>query len=130
MVGILPSYWGGLFSGATLVSGRVFFLSPGMPVRMVNMPWPMPSIIEAGGCFDGHMWICIRTLRGRCETLKKNTKKKSGILNTWFHMFTMFNRNFQPFSVFYVYFSLHIRIFTIFKRKYELTHEIGGLSSQ
>ena len=25
MVGILLSYWGGLFSGATLVSGRVFF---------------------------------------------------------------------------------------------------------
>ena len=36
MVGILLSYWGGLFSGATLVSGRVFSI-----ILLLPVPRPM-----------------------------------------------------------------------------------------
>ena len=33
MVGILLSYWGGLFSGATLVSGRVYYPVMGIMIN-------------------------------------------------------------------------------------------------
>ena len=53
MVGILLSYWGGLFSGATLVSGRVHILVEGVWGFFKKDQWDFDdgSLEDFGRCF-------------------------------------------------------------------------------
>ncbi len=84
MVGILLSYWGGLFSGATLVSGRVVFSSVFL--------WILFRIGRCFSCIFQAQLVHVRTLRiefilAFCaengehirilKTTKKNTFQKS-----------------------------------------------------
>ncbi len=56
MVGILLSYWGGLFSGATLVSGRVFF-------------WMIYFSLWQGSNFDEDDHTSCITARSSCNVI-------------------------------------------------------------
>ena len=78
MVGILLSYWGGLFSGATLVSGRVYCPIWRGEILLGVKPVKLIQLVAKGMTQHEHGWFLLKELLPKTRVFSVSGRKVVG----------------------------------------------------